>query len=129
MIWILAVIALISFVAAVRLMQSRDRYKAALTKAVASHTVRLPGYLNPMTAQEIVAILQKNEGPSPLVLSLFSHWFIVKAVQKSLTQPKPKAQDVPKRYSGAQLRRLADQVNVTQPEMTNSEILSEASNG
>ena len=101
MIWILAVIMLVSFVAAVRLMQSRDRYKSALTKA--SQEIR-----------DLRADPRLQPFPSD---------------GKPLTQPKAKAQDVPKRYNGAQLRRLADQVNMTQPEMTNSEILSEASNG
>lgn len=48
--------------------------------------------------------------------------------QKPLTPQAPKAQDVAKRYSGAQLRRMADHINITAPELTNSEILRE-SNG
>lgn len=46
-----------------------------------------------------------------------------------LTQPKPKAQDVPKRLSGSQLRRMAERVNVetmaSLQERPNSEILQE----
>jgi hypothetical protein len=99
MIWILAVITLISWVAAVRLYLSRERYKVSLETACAR-------------VRELSAVKLEMQ-----------------VAQKPLTQPKAKAQDVPKRYSGAQLRRLADQANVTQPELTNSEILSEASNG
>jgi hypothetical protein len=93
MIWILAIIAVISWIAAVRLMLSRDRYKDALTKAT--------GRVMMLTAE---LDMERN---------------------KPLTQPKPKAQDTPKRYSGAQLRRLAEFTNITEVAKTNSEVLRE----
>lgn len=49
--------------------------------------------------------------------------------EKTLTRTDPKAQDVPKRYSGPQLRRMSDQVNAADvaamQERPNSEILKE----
>jgi hypothetical protein len=99
MIWVLAVITLISWIAAVRLYLSRERYKTSLEAACAR-------------VRELSAVRLEMQ-----------------AAQKHLTEAKPKAQDVPKRYSGAQLRRLADQVNITPPEKTNSEILQEQANG
>ncbi len=45
-----------------------------------------------------------------------------------LTSTAPKAQDKPKRFSGAELRRLNDLMNVTVPEPTQAERL-ETTNG
>jgi hypothetical protein len=53
-------------------------------------------------------------------------------VEKSLTQAKVKAQDTPKRVSGAQLRRMAEKNNAdtmaSLQERPNSEILKEQEN-
>lgn len=98
MIWILAVIAVVSWVAAVRLMQSRDRYRKSLTTA--------SGRILILTAE---LDMERN--------------------RIHLTQPQPKAQDVPKRFTGAQLRRMAEHTNITEVALTNSEILAEGSNG
>lgn len=55
------------------------------------------------------------------------------AQSNPLTPTKPRVQDVPKRLSGAQLRRVSDQVNVAAfaglQERPNSEILQEQENG
>lgn len=49
--------------------------------------------------------------------------------EKTLTRTDPKAQDVPKRYSGPQLRRMSDQVNAADTtslqERPNSEVLNQ----
>ena len=53
--------------------------------------------------------------------------------QRPLTPPNPKVQDSPKRYTGQQLRRMAEQVNVATweglQERPNSEVLQEQENG
>jgi hypothetical protein len=55
------------------------------------------------------------------------------AVEKSLTQAKARAQDTPKRVSGAQLRRMAEKNNAdtmaSLQERPNSEILKEQEYG
>jgi hypothetical protein len=62
-------------------------------------------------AREVVRLLNVTSPPQPL------------------TPPPIKAQDEPKRFTGSQLRRMAEQVNVAQwdslQERPNSEILKE----
>lgn len=61
-------------------------------------------------------------------------WAAKAPAQMPLTQNPTKAQDTPKRYTGSQLRRMADSVNVAAwdglQERPNSEVLKEQeSNG
>jgi hypothetical protein len=101
-IWVLAVLLVAQYAWTVKIALSRDRYKAALMKSVEA--------VRALTASlEEVNRRAREQNP--------------------LTQSKPRVEDAPKRYSGAQLRRLADQMNVTPPEKTNSEILQEQANG
>jgi len=104
MIWILAIITVISWVAAVYLIhRSRERFAAGLAIA---------------TRKFLNAQRDLDKANSEILV-----------LNSRLTPPAPRAQDAPKRYSGAQLRRMADQVNITAPELTNSEILQEQANG
>lgn len=87
--------------------QSRERHKASLAKAA-----------------ELIQALRARVEADALVIDGF---------RNPLTPTKTRVQDVPKRLSGAQLRRVADQVNVAAfaglQERPNSEILQEQENG
>ena len=104
-IWILSVLLVSQYAWSVYLAYWRDRYRES-AKALAEEVVKL--HSDPRLAPQFVP-------------------------GKFLTRPAPKAQDTPKRLSGAELRRASDRVNVeafaSLQERPNSEILQEQENG
>lgn len=105
MVWLWTAVGLASFCVAVYFQRDRDKYRASAK----------------VLAVELTALRRQNAGQQPGLS------------QKPLTPAKPKAQDVPKRYTGSQLRRMAEQVNTAAweglQERPNSEILQEQNNG
>ena len=104
-IWILSVLLVSQYAWSVYLAYWRDRYRES-AKAL---------------AEELVALRNDPRLAKPFMEG------------KTLTRPAPKAQDTPKRLSGAELRRASDRVNVeafaSLQERPNSEILAEEANG